>query len=115
MVLPYMGFTGAFRWIGYGFFSPSALNRVYNFKRISPGRILDRVCLAIRNQRCLSVFILVNNASRKLSFHLRFTAVNAKFWDFFHHFQVMYYFISCDWCLRFNAWNIRSDIVTVGL
>ena len=24
----------------------------------------------------------MNNASRQLSFHLRFTAVNAKFWDF---------------------------------
>ena len=27
--------------------------------------------------------ILVNSASRQLSFHLRFTAVNARFWDFF--------------------------------
>ena len=25
----------------------------------------------------------MNNASHQLSFHLRFTAVNAKFWDFF--------------------------------
>ena len=33
-------------------------------------------------QRRLSVFILVNNASRQLCFHLRFTAVNAKFWDY---------------------------------
>ena len=24
----------------------------------------------------------MNNASRQLSFHLKFTAVNAKFWDF---------------------------------
>ena len=37
--------------------------------------------LAIRNQRRLSVFFLVNNASRQLSFHLRITDVHAKFWD----------------------------------
>ena len=44
-------------------FGPSALNRVYNFKRVCPGPILDRVigcrtvleCLAIQNQRSLSV------------------------------------------------------------
>ena len=30
----------------------------------------------------MSVFILVNNASCQLSFHLRFTAINTKFWDF---------------------------------
>ena len=48
-----------------------------------PGPVLDRVwlpvveCLAIRNQRRLSVFILVNNASRQLRLQLRFIAVNA--------------------------------------
>ena len=70
---------------------PSALNRVYNFKRVCPGPVLDRVWL----QDCRRVFgnpksetfvcaclFLVNTASRQLRFHLRFTAVNAKFWDF---------------------------------
>ena len=60
-------------------FDVSALNRVYNFKLVRPGSVLDRVWLqdcplvhlAIRNQRRKSVFILVNNASCQLSFHLK--------------------------------------------
>ena len=71
-------------------FGVSVLNRVYNLKPVCPGPVLDRVwlqdcCLVFGNPKSetlVSVFILVNNASRQLSFHLRFTAVNAKFWDF---------------------------------
>ena len=72
-------------------FGSSTLNRVYNFKRVCPGPVLDRIWLqakavveylAIRNQKCYSAFILMNNASRQLSFHVRFTAANVKFWDF---------------------------------
>ena len=71
-------------------FGVSVLNRVYNFKPVCPGPVLDRVwlqdCRLVfgnpKSETLDSVFILVNNASRQLSFHLRFTAVNAKFWDF---------------------------------
>ena len=40
-VLSYMSYTGSCRWIGY-VFGVSVLNRVYNFKRICPGPVLDR-------------------------------------------------------------------------
>ena len=62
-------------------FGPSALNRVYNFKQVCPGPVLDRVWL----QDCRPVFgnpkseTFVNNPSRQLSFHLRIAAVNPKF------------------------------------
>ena len=60
-------------------FGLSALNRLYNFKRVFPGPIRDRVWL----QDCRRVYPKsVNNASRQLNFHLRFTAVYAKFLDF---------------------------------
>ena len=52
-VLPYMGYTGTCRWIGYGFWPfSSALNRVYNFERVCPGPVLDRVW----SQDCRRVF-----------------------------------------------------------
>ena len=55
-------------------FGTSALNRVYDFKQVCPGPVLDRVWLQvvkhleIRNQRCLSVVIFINNALRQLTF-----------------------------------------------
>ena len=67
-------------------FGPSALN---NSKRVCQGPVLDRVWLqdfrrvfGNPKSETLSVFILVNNASRQLSFHPRLTAVDAKFWEF---------------------------------
>lgn len=39
-LVPYMAYTGTYRCMGYGF-DPSALNRVYNFKRICPDQGLD--------------------------------------------------------------------------
>ena len=63
------------------FLAPLALNRVY----VCPGAVLDRVWL----QDCRRVFVNPKSAetftlhfSSQLSLHLRFTAVNAKFWDF---------------------------------
>ena len=73
------------RWIGYGFWPVCPEQGIYsNFKRVCPELVLDRVWL----QDCRQVFgnpkseTLVSNASRQLSFHFRFTAVNAKFWDY---------------------------------
>ena len=74
-------------------FGPSVLNRVYNFQgslsrtRPRQGMVarLHRVFGNPKSETLVCIyfrFILVNNASRQLSFHLRFTAVNAKFWDF---------------------------------
>ena len=69
-------------------FGRSALNKVYNFKRVCPGPVLDMVWLqdcrrVFGNPKTETfVFILVNNASRQLRLYLRFTAINAKFWDF---------------------------------
>ena len=70
-------------------FGLSSLNRVYNFKRVCPGSVLDRVWL----QDCRLVFgnpksetlvcICFNEQCfTSIEFPLRFTAVNAKFWDF---------------------------------
>ena len=92
-------------------FGPSALNRVYNFKRVCPGPVLDRgvECL----ERRYSAFILVNNASRQLSFHLRFTAVNAIFWDFSPFFLGSVSFICCDWYCPFRG--CAGDWVKLGV
>ena len=70
-------------------FGLSALNRVYNFKRVCPGPVLDRVWLQDRRRvfgnpksETLVCIYFSEQCSRRLSFHLWFTAVNAKFWEF---------------------------------
>ena len=59
-------------------FGSSVLNRVYNFKRVCPGPVLDGVWL----QDSRRVFGTGIRDVSQLSFHLRFTVVNAKVWDF---------------------------------
>ena len=70
-------------------FGLSSLNRVYNFKRVCPGSVLDRVWL----QDCRlvfgnpkSVFVLMNNDSRLLSFHLGSPLLMRNFGIFRLHF-----------------------------
>ena len=72
---------------GYGMvFGPSALNKVYNFKRVCPGPILDRVWL----QDCRPVF---GNPKKEMFVCIYFSEqcftsikfapkVHPKFWDF---------------------------------
>ena len=70
-------------------FGPSVLNRVYNFKRVCPGPVLDRVWL----QDCRRVFgnpksetlvciYFSEQCYTSIEFPLKFTGVNAKFWEF---------------------------------
>ena len=96
-------------------FGLSALNRVYNFKRVCPGPILDRVWLQDRRRvfgnpksETLVCIYFSEQCFTSIEFPL-ITAVNAKVWDFSPSLLgSQYYFICCDWYSRFNALNNTS-------
>ena len=67
-------------------FGLSTLNRVYNFKRVCPGSVLDRILLHDRrlvfgNPKSETLVCICFNEQcfTSIEFPLKFTAVNAKF------------------------------------